>query len=221
MLHEAALLRHFLAVVGERSISGAAKRLVISQPALTKSIRKLEAYFGAPLFERLPRGVSLTAFGETLLPHARRIEAECQLAETEMKALRGGHSGRLRLGAGPFFGAALLPSAIARLQPRFPDLRVELEVGTNEVTHPRLFEGELDAVFCRLPEPADLPPSILRREFIGIESRIVAGKGHPLLAKSKIGARELGAYPWVIYHQDREMVTQLFSAIRKTGRYSA
>ena len=152
MLHEAALLRHFLAVVNERSISAAAQRLAISQPALTKSIRKLETYLGAPLFERLPRGVSLTAFGETLLPHARRIEAECQFAETEMKALRGGHSGRLRLGAGPFFGAALLPAAIAKLQPRFPDLRVELDVGTNEVTHPRLFEGELDAVFCRLPD---------------------------------------------------------------------
>ena len=217
LLHEAALLRHFLAVVAERSISGAAQRLAISQPALTKSIRKLEAYFGAPLFERLPRGVALTAFGETLLPHARRIEAECQFAETEMKALRGGHSGRLRLGAGPFFGAALLPAAIAKLQPRFPDLRVELDVAINEVTHPRLFEGELDAVFCRLPEPAELPPSILRQEFIAIESRIVAGKGHPLLARSKISARELGAYPWVIYHQDREMVAQLFAAIGKSG----
>jgi DNA-binding transcriptional LysR family regulator len=217
LLHEAGLLRHFLAVAAERSISGAAQRLAISQPALTKSIRKLEAYFGAPLFERHPRGVSLTAFGETLLPHARRIGAECQFAETAMKALRGGHSGRLRLGAGPFFGAALLPAAIARLQPRFPDLRVELDVGINEVTHPRLFEGELDAVFCRLPEPAELPPSILRQEFIAIESRVVAGKGHPLLAKSRIGARELGAYPWVIYHQDREMVTRLFAAIRQSG----
>ena len=217
MLHEAALLRHFLAVVNERSISAAAQRLAISQPALTKSIRKLETYLGAPLFERLPRGVSLTAFGETLLPHARRIEAECQFAETEMKALRGGHSGRLRLGAGPFFFFFLLPAAIAKLQPRVPDLRVELDVGTNEITHPRLFEGELDAVFCRLPEPAELPQSILRQEFIAIESRIVAGKGHPLLGKAKIGARELGAYPWVIYHQDREMVTQLFAAVHKSG----
>src|ERR1700693_6119865 len=114
MLHEAALLRHFLAVVNERSISGAAQRLAISQPALTKSICKLEGYFGEPLFERLPRGVSLTAFGETLLPHGTRIEGGCQFAETEMKALPGVHSGCLRLGAGPFFGAALLPAAIAK-----------------------------------------------------------------------------------------------------------
>ncbi len=217
MLHEAPLLRHFLAVAAEGSISAAAQRLAISQPALTKSIRKLEARFGAPLFERMPRGVSLTPFGQTLLPHARRIEAECQFAETEMKALRGGQSGTLRLGAGPFFGAALLPNAIAGLQSRFPDLRVELDVGINEVTHPRLYEGEFDAVFCRLPEPSELPPSIRRQEFIRIESRIVAGAGHPLLKKSRIGGRELGAFPWVIYHQDVEMVTQLSSAMQQSG----
>jgi len=217
MLHEAPLLRHFLAIVAEGSISAAAQRLAISQPALTKSLRKLEAYVGAPLFERLPRGVALTPFGETLLPHARRIEAECQFAETEMKALRGGHSGRLRLAAGPFFGAALLPNAIAALQARFPELRVELDVGINEVTHPRLYEGAFDAVFCRLPDAAELPTSILRQEFIAIESRVVAGAGHPLLKKAKVGARELGAYPWVIYHQDPEMVTQLFAAIQQTG----
>ena len=216
-LHEAPLLRHFLAIAAEGSISAASHRLSISQPALTKSLRKLEMHFGAPLFERLPRGVSLTPFGETLLPHARRIEAECRFAETEMKALRGGNSGRLRLGAGPFFGAALLPCAIARLQTRFPDLRVELDVGINQATHPRLYDGEFDAVFCRLPEPSELPQSILRQEFIGIESRVVAGAGHPLLKHAKIGGRELSAYPWVMYHQDLEMVTQLSAAIQQSG----
>jgi DNA-binding transcriptional LysR family regulator len=217
MLRDAALLRHFLVVAAERSISAAAQRLALSQPALTKSIRKLEARFGAPLFERLPRGVALTALGETLLPHARRIEAECQFAETEMRALRGGRTGRLRLGAGPLFGDALLPRAIARLHQSFPELRVELDVDINEATHPRLFEGELDAVFCRLPEPAELPPSILRREFFEIELRIVAGDGHPLLAKSRVTARDLSSYPWVVYHQDREMISQLFTAVRGAG----
>lgn len=216
-LNEAPLLRHFLAIAAEGSISAAAQRLAISQPALTKSLRKLENHFGAPLFERLPRGVSLTPFGETLLPHARRIEAECRFAETEMKALRGGQSGRLRLGAGPFFGAALLPSAIAQLQTRFAELRVELDVGINEATHPRLYDGEFDAVFCRLPESSELPQSILRQEFISIESRVVAGAGHPLLKKAKIGGRELSAYPWVMYHQDPEMTAQLSAAIEQSG----
>jgi len=217
LLREAGLLRHFLAVVADGSISGAAARLAVSQPALTKSVRKLETRFGVPLFERMPRGMALTAFGECLLPHARRIEAECRFAETEMQALRGGRAGRLRLGAGLFFGTALLPRAIARLRGEFPDLPVELDVGINELTHPRLFDGELDVVFCRLPDAGALPSSILRREFFQIDARIVAGEGHPLLAKPRVAARDLRAYPWVIYQQDREMIAHVFAAVREAG----
>ncbi|MBP8294524.1 MAG: LysR family transcriptional regulator [Burkholderiales bacterium] len=217
VVSDSGLLRRFLAVATDGSISAAAQRLAITQPALSKSINQLEARLGVQLFERLPRGVALTAFGQTLLPHARRIEAECHFAEVEMRAFRSGRSGRLRVGAGPFFGVALLPRAVARLQAQYPELTVELEVGVNELTHPRLFDGKLDLVFCGLPDPESVPPFIARHAFFEMQSRIVAGGGHPLLAKKRIAPGDLAPYPWAIYQQDREMVSHLFAALRDLG----
>lgn len=213
MLREAPLLRHFLAVAVEGSISAAAGKLAISQPALTKNIQKLEASLGVALFERRPRGMALTSFGRTLLPHARRIEAECHFATMEMQAFQGGRAGRLRIGTGPFFGAALVPGAVARLQARYPKLTIEIVEGVNDLTHPRLFDGDLDLVFSRLPDADALPAHIERRPFFDIEARVVAGRKHPLAAKKTVTAAQLQAYPWAIYQQDREIVGHLFAAM--------
>jgi DNA-binding transcriptional LysR family regulator len=217
ILRDTPLLRHFLAVATEGSISAACTRLAVTQPALTKSIQRLEAQLGVTLFERLPRGMALTPYGHTLLPHARRIEAECRFAEVEMQAFRGGRTGRLRVGAGPDFGAALVPGAIARLQERYPKLDVEIMVGVNDVILPRLFDGALDLAFCRLPAEDALPPFIDRRPFFEIESRVVAGAGHPLLTASRVAAKDLAAFPWAIYQQDREIVGHLFAMMRDEG----
>ncbi len=217
ILRDAPLLRHFVAVAAEGSVSAAAVKLAITQPALTKSIHKLETNMGVKLFERLPRGMALTSYGRTLLPHARRIQAECHFADVEMQAFRGGRTGRLRVGAGPFFGAALVPGAIAQLQERYPRLDVEIVVGINDVTHPRLFDGELDIVFSGLPEATELPPHIDRRPFFEIESRVVAGERHPLVGRKAVTATALGRFPWAIYQQDREVVGHLYEAMRGEG----
>src|SRR5262245_40760249 len=129
LLRNAALLRDFLAVTRAGSLSAAAQELAVSQPALTKSIRRLEAQYGAALFERRARGMALTPFGETLLGHAKLIDAQCRFADAEMAAFAQGKGGRIRVGAGLFWGATLLPIAIARLQERLPGLKVDLEVG--------------------------------------------------------------------------------------------
>lgn len=216
ILRDTPLLRHFLAVATDGSISAACARLALTQPALTKSIQRLEAQLGVKLFERLPRGMALTPFGKTLLPHARRIEAECHFAEVEMQAFRGGRTGRLRVGAGPYFGAAVVPAAVARLQERYPKLDVEIMVGVNDVILPRLLDGALDLAFCRLPEEV-LPAFIDRHAFFEIESRIVAATHHPLLGAPRVTARDVAAFPWAIYQEDREIVGHLFATMRDEG----
>ena len=87
---ELSALLHFLAVAEKGSLSAAAQAQNISQPAMSKRIRALEDELQVKLFERLPRGVVLTVFGESLAEHARRIRANVFHADADMDALRGG-----------------------------------------------------------------------------------------------------------------------------------
>src|SRR5690242_8100289 len=188
LLRNAALLRDFLAVAGTGGVSAAAQMLGVSQPALTKSIRRLEAHYGLALFERRARGMALTPFGETLLGHAKLIDAQCRFADAEMRAFAKGKGGRLRIGAGPFWGATVLPVAIAALQAELPGLQIDLDVGVNTLIHPRLFAGDLDIVVCALPDTDLFPPGIEVHRFFDLRMRVIAGVDHPLLKRRQVGA---------------------------------
>jgi DNA-binding transcriptional LysR family regulator len=217
LLRNAALLRDFLAVAGTGGVSAAAQTLGVSQPALTKSIRRLEAHYGLALFERRARGMALTPFGETLLAHAKLIDAQCRFADAEMQAFTQGGGGRLRIGAGPFWGATVVPLAIVRLQQQLPRLEIELDVGVNTVIHPRLFAGDLDIVVCALPDTGPLPPAIEVHRFFDLTMRVIAGDHHPLVKRRRVSAADLAPYPWALYQRDREIVDKLLAALHADG----
>ena len=217
LLRNAALLRDFLAVTRAGSVSAAAQELAISQPALTKSIRRLEQHFGVALFERRARGMALTPFGDTLLGHAKLIEAQCRFADDEIRSFAKGEGGRLRVGGGPFFGATVLPLVIAELQQQLPRLAIDLEVGVNTVLHPRLFAGDLDIVVCALPDVTQMPPGIEVHRFFDLHMRVIAGDGHPLLARSRVSAHDLAPYPWALYQRDRELMQKLLTTLHAEG----
>jgi DNA-binding transcriptional LysR family regulator len=217
LLRNIGLLRHFMAVAKEGNVTAAAERLGISQPALTKSIRRLEEECGAPLFDRHTRGVSLTLYGKALLRHARLIDAECRFATSEIEALRHGHRGQLRIGGGPFWGATLLPQAVGQLHHRFPDLRVQLQIGVNAVVHPLLFEGELDLVVSAAPDLAQLPSHTAFRPINTIHMRIFAREGHPLFGNTAVHVDRLSHYQWVVYQHDPEVIGRLTAALSSRG----
>lgn len=217
LLRNAALLRHFLVIAETGTVSSAARRLGISQPALTKSIRRLEAHYGLPLFERKPRGMALTPLGDMLLSHAKLIDAQCRFADAEMQAFTKGAGGRLRIGAGTFFGATVLPAAIARVQRLLPNLEVTLDVGVNTLIHPRLFADDLDIVVCALPDAGALPLGIDVHRFFDLTMRVIAGFEHPLARRRHAKASDLVRYPWVLYQHDREIMHKLLTALRADG----
>jgi DNA-binding transcriptional LysR family regulator len=217
LLRSAGLLRPFLAVARAGTLSRAARDLSISQPALTKSVRKLEEQVGVPLFDRRARGMALTASGAALLAHARMIEAQCRVADGELEALARGQAGRIRLGAGPYWGNTVVPRAIARLHERLPGVDVGLEVAVNTVIQPKLYAGELDVIVGALPESAGLPAGIERRDICRINLRVVAGRGHPLQRRKRVSVMDLGRYPWVVYQHDRDVMDNLAALLRRGG----
>jgi DNA-binding transcriptional LysR family regulator len=217
LLRSVGLLRPFLAVARAGNLSTAARELALSQPALTKSVRKLEQLFGVALFDRRARGMALTATGAALLAHARLIEAQCRFADAEIEALAHGEAGTIRIGAGPYWGRALVPLAVARLQARFPRLRVDLEVGVNTITLPKLFAGDLDFVMSALPDPTTLPPGIAMEDFGQFHLRVVAGRQHPLHHKRRVTATDLARYGWVLYQHDKDTLDKLTRVMRAGG----
>ena len=212
-----ALLRQFLAVAKAGSISAGAQDLAMSQPAVTKAIHRLEDELGVALFERRARGIALTRFGEALLRHAKLIETEWSFAQAEIGAFRAGHAGSLRIGGGPFFGAALLPRAIARLHERFPKLRIDLRIGVNTNMLPRLLDGDVDVLVGRLIEPVELPGHVVRRHVADLRLGVIAARGHPLARKRRIDPHALSAYPFAVYQEDREGVAGMIAALARLG----
>lgn len=213
-----ALMRPFLAVAEAGSISRGAVKLAMSQPAVTKAIHRLERELGVSLFERRARGVVPTRFGEALLRHAKLIEAEWSFARAEIEAVREGHAGSLRVAGGPYFGVALLPGAIARLHREYPQLRVDLQIGVNTLTLPKLLAGDLDLVVGRQAEAAELPAYILREPIAEIQIEVIAGPDHPLTGKRRVGTA-LADYPWVVYQEDHETIAKMMGVVgRLSGR---
>ncbi len=126
------------------SFSSAADALSYTQSAISQQIAALEAETGMTLLERHPRGVSLTAAGQTLVGHAEGILARLDAAEAALSAIAGLRGGRLRMASFPTAGATLMPVAIAMFRARHPDVELTLAEGEPEEIVPRLRAGELD-----------------------------------------------------------------------------
>jgi DNA-binding transcriptional LysR family regulator len=92
-------LRAFLAITECGSLGLAAESLHVTQPALSRTIRRLETQLGVQLFERRTTGMELTLFGRALFPHANLLSTENALAVEQINALRGLGQGTIRVGA--------------------------------------------------------------------------------------------------------------------------
>jgi DNA-binding transcriptional LysR family regulator len=214
-------LRHFISVASRGSIGQACRELNISQPALTRSLQRLEREVGGRLLERSPRGVVVTAFGETYLPYAKAILNEASRAAEELAAFRGIERAKVRVGISPNFVSYLVPEAIQRLFAQYPGVTVSLTTETYENLTRMLRGYELDIVFSQfLDNPANLevaPGEHIRREILFDSfSRAYVNATHPLATMAKIALRELVDYEWAIPLQ-MSLVYRFEHAFRTKG----
>ena len=119
-------LRSFVAVADAGSVSRAAKRLHITQPALSRQIQDLEREFACRLFDRIGRRIALTRDGEDILERTRRLLADAEGLGERARALAGGEAGVLRIGATPQFIEAALPELLTRYALTHPGIAVRL-----------------------------------------------------------------------------------------------
>ena len=189
------LVRYFVAVADEGSLTRAAQRLFVSQPALTKQIKRLEAQLGVRLFSRSRAGMSLTEAGEALAGQATALLAACDQALRETKSAASRAARVLRVG---FLASAANESTqdiIAGFGRVRPGWRVEMRQASWSDPTAGLVDGDVDAALLRLPFPGQ---ETLRVEVLLTEPRWVAlPSGHPLAARAELDFRDLLDEPFV------------------------
>jgi len=186
----------FLSVASHGSIGRASAALGMSQPTLSRIVKRLEQHLGVPLFDRFASGVALTVYGEALLPFASRIELESGHAIDEIGRLRSGTAGVLRIGAAASLGIAFLPAILSRMIAETPDLRVEVLEGTAEILEPALIGRRIDVVMASdLSDAEDIQRLDIFFEDTGA---VIAAADHPIRAKPAVTMADLMDLPWVL-----------------------
>jgi len=190
-------LRAFLEVARRGSFTSAARALGWTQSAVSRQISSLEsALGGAPLFDRLHRGVRVTEAGRVLVPHAEAVVERLQRAGREIAALGELTGGRLRLGAFASADAALVPRAIAAFRARYPAVRVTREEGLTPALLARLTAGELDLAVVSTTGRVPLDGHTLHH-LLDESLYVAVPPGHPLAAEPSVELSQLADADWI------------------------
>jgi len=198
----------FRAVARHQSFSRAADDLHLSQPAVSKHIRLLEAEWGARLFHRLGNRVELTDAGRILADYAERMAVLTEEARRVLTEMAGLQRGYLRLGASTTPGLYLLPEVLARFQGRYPGVEATLAIFNSAAVVRRVLTAEFDLGFVGAPAEA---PGLQVRPFAEDEIVLIVPPGHALARSSGL-APELFAGATLLLREVGSGTRQLIEA---------
>lgn len=206
---EIRVLRYFLEVAREGSVTRAAERLHISQPTLSKQLKDLEAELGKKLFVRSSFSVRLTDEGMLLRKRAEDILDMVDKTTDEFKALGQIAGGDIRIGCAESDGIKHLARRIKAVQERYPGIRVHLYSGDTEDLAERLDRGLLD--FAVIAQAVDLS-KYNYLELPGVDIwGVVMRKDAPLAQREAICTDDLLELPLIVSRQGlREDIPRLF-----------
>src|ERR1700740_1393341 len=189
-------LRYFVAVGEEQHYGRAARRLRVAQPALSRQIQDLEAEVGFKLFERLPRGVRLSAAGKLFLEDARRILQEVNEAAERAGRVARGRSGTLRVGFTENASwRGVVPESFRRFREMRPDAELQLQPATSLQQIEALRSRRLDAGFV-----FNMPKTDAELDHIPVAVQhveLAVPKGHALARMKNVRLRDLGEASFV------------------------
>jgi DNA-binding transcriptional LysR family regulator len=186
-----------IALDDHRNIHRAAEALHMTQPAASKQIKDLEDMLDVKLFERLPRGMEPTMYGETMVRHARMALTSLALAHDDIVALKAGLAGQVEVGVIMTPAMALLPRAIARVKQQAPMLRIGAHVETSNILLDKLQHGTLDFMIGRILEKEN-SAGLVYEELIEEPACAVCRVGHPMLAAPRLKLKDLYDKSWIL-----------------------
>lgn len=188
------LLRIFGAVVEHGGFSQAARKLYISQPAVSQAVQELERQVELPLVIRSGRTIRLTEAGRLLYDYTRQILATEHAAELALEQLRGLERGQLAIGASSTIGVYLLPRLLSIFHQRYPGIRLRLDIGSTAQIVERLLTAELDTALVEGPVPH---PHIDAQFWRDDQLVVIAMPAHPITHEQPVSLQRLLAEPFV------------------------
>ena len=188
-------LRAIVAICESGSIQEASRLLHISQPALSKGIKELEAELGVPLLIRSNRGITVTEYGERLVRRARLILEEVRRAREEIETLKGVMDGKVSIGVSPVTPGAQFIASLNRYRKRYPKVQVQIHELRPSKLMEGLREGQLDLVLTSLPAIRN-SDGFHWTELYAQPTVLAVRKGHPLSGARSL--EELRDQEWLL-----------------------
>lgn len=206
-------LRHlkiFAVVCQENSISLAAKKLYISQPAVSNTIKELETYYGTPLFDRISRKLYLTQTGNVVYQYAIHITSLFQELEESVKnPLAPGFS--LNIGSSITIGTHLMPEYICRFSEQYPDIPVYVTIDSSDVIEHKILNNELD---FGLIEGFIHSDHLISHEFVQDELTVICSPENPLIHQEHLTVSALSGQNFLMREKNsgtRELAESILS----------
>lgn len=207
-----------LTALGEfANLRRAAAAMHTTQPAASLLLQQLEERLGVRLFERLPRGMQATLYGEVMIRYAQNALHEFEHAQAQIAELARGAQGLVRVGSvmGPVPG--VLTRAVLAYKRDHPKVRISLEVGTSDTLLPALLRGDFDMVVGRLPDQSDSQDLNIELFEGGEQMRVIARAGHPLANAAGLQLTDLVALTWILHPIGSPMRRRVESALQAGG----
>lgn len=209
-------MEYFAAIAEHGQVQRAAAALGLSQPALSKSLGRLEKALDAKLLTRTPKGVELTTVGRALLPQIKRLKLALDDISREAADASNGRAGHFSVGTGPDLSLHLIPTTCGTLLRSCPEATMTVTVGTADVLLPALSRGELDLTVTASEFVGH--DDIVQQPLLDEEYSVYCSTAHRLAKRKRVTLEDLARERWTLAVssgslQQRDL-QRIFSAAR-------
>ena len=208
-------IAYFLEVVRRGNVGRAAVAVGVTQPAISKAIRRLEDTVGVALFERGAHGARLTSDGQLFLESARNFDAQHSAILRSAADLRAHHAGMLRIGITNPASDSPVVQVLAEMARQRPGMRLVLTIGKSDTLNDAVEKGELDMAVT--PSFPGSQFSCDRIELSEDWMRVAARARHPLFSLPKLSLPDIGAYSWLLPNRQSNTRRLLTNTLEQAG----
>ena len=189
-------LQHVCVLASERNFTKAADKLCITQPALSRSVTKLEEELGLQLFNRNPGDIALTPAGRSLVERAKLLLDNAQHLHSYMALIRDGLSGNLAIGMAPYPAVVFLSSLTSNVLHKQQGVKIQVEVASRDRLLAQLNAENIE-FFVAGSSLLSVNEQYLVEALTKMRLSLFVKKGHPILKSKVSNARELLNYPFI------------------------